>query len=175
MSGMEDETRFDFAFVFDRPFLHRAHWRDYYWQPLLVAVLAAAWLVYLHFGGGLTGNLIVWAVAGTIGITLLSIFLYWLRIERTMKAWAALSPDRTFRYSLTDDAIICDAGTSKTRVEWGDLFRVWIYGDVWILEVIRMQSLVFPPSAVSPEAQEFILERCRDAGKLIIQGRRILP
>ena len=173
---MAEASESEFEFTFDRGFLHRAHWRDYYWRPLALSAPLAAYLAYRHFTGTLGGNLGLWIGVTILAIFALSLFFYLRRIARVYSTWQRLSPEtKTLRFRVSETGIACLTENSQERVEWSKLFRLWIYADVWILEILKMQSMVFPPSAALESTRDQIVEHCRSAGRPVIRGRRFFP
>ena len=106
---------YEFEFSFDRAFLHRAHWRDYYWQPLLAVVLTATRLAYRRFAGALTGG----AVLGAVLLLSAALFLFGLgyrwMIAQRLKEWGAFAPGGVLVYSVDEAAITCHAGEVEAR------------------------------------------------------------
>ena len=120
-------------------------------------------------------------LAAVVGVTILaifalSLFFYLRRIARVYSTWQRLSPEtKTLRFRVSETGIACLTENSQERVEWSKLFRLWIYADVWILEILKMQSMVFPPSAALESTRDQIVEHCRSAGRPVIRGRRFFP
>ena len=84
--------------------------------------------------------------------------------KRTLELMTKTSPDRRMCFEVDDDGVTVRLGESRSRYAWGDLRRLWRYHDVWLLEIARMSSLLFPVRRASQAMQEFIVARCEAAG-----------
>ena len=65
---------------------------------------------------------------------------------------------------LDDEGFSVVHESSRSHFTWQGLRRLWRYDDVWLVEILKMQSVFFPPDQVREEVRDYILERCRAAG-----------
>ena len=68
-----------------------------------------------------------------------------------------------FTYRLHPDAIEVKMPNGTARHEWKGLRRLWRYHDIWLIEIVKMQSVLFPSTAPQ-EARDYVVERCTEAG-----------
>ena len=132
-------------------------------------VLAVAPVVYLFVNYDYVVNRIYYIDDLTwsdmaLGTILVVMVLVLIMLERKVfEIWLKQSPNRRLTYRLDDDAIVVETESGNARYEWKGLRRLWRYGDVWLIEIVRNMSVFFPTSA--PEAvREFVVSRCREAG-----------
>ena len=152
-----------FSFTFDHVFIRDALRRDWVWRYWLLAVAVAAiggfiaWrsddpAVYASAFG--VATIFTWAL-GKYGFSCL--------VDRTFRMWSLQAPSHTVTLRLDDEGFAVEMENGSARYAWGSLRRLWRYPDVWAFEIIKMQSVIFPPDAAPVEVQEFIVERCRAA------------
>ncbi len=154
----------EFSYTFDRAFIRKGLRRDWVWRGWLI--------VGLYVAAGVLITLVSERrVAAGVGFAVGLPFVWWVcarafrqLIDRTFQMWSLQAPDHTMRFRLDDDGFEVDLSKGHVRYSWSDLRRLWRYPDVWALEIIKMQSVLFPPDAASDEAKAFIVERCRAAG-----------
>jgi len=154
-----------FEFHFDLPFIKRALRRDLLWRGYVAAVLFVLlalmgrwyyrrfdpWLTAVLFGGAL---FVIWR----IHVLLTKV------ASRVHELWLKQSPRRVVRYELDDEGFDVVMSESRTRYRWQGLRRLWRCHDVWLIEIVRLQSVFFPPDVVPDDVLDFITERCRAAG-----------
>ena len=158
-------TRHEFQFRFDVPFLRAALRRDVLWRGYVMGGIVVAlvpgmrlWLGYWH--PWLSGFLLaaaavsVWRFHAMLGRA----------AGRVFELWSKQSPGGVIRYELDDEGFSVVLENSRSRFSWNGLRRLWRYDDVWILEIVKMQSVFFPPGPVPGEVRDYIVERCRSAG-----------
>lgn len=155
----------EFSFEFDRAFIRAGLRRDYTWR---------AWAALLGYPAlGIAASLVFpqfrWLLIGIFGVGgPLVAWLLMRRFERqvdvTLEHWQKLSPSSTIRFVLDDEGFAVEMPHGSSRYGWSGLRRLWRYPDTWLIEIVRKHSVLFPPDAASPEAREFLLERCRTAG-----------
>lgn len=158
---MQHEFQYTFGVPFLRTALRRDHlWRGYVAGALLLLLPVAARLL---LGQWTPSMIVVAVVAGG--------FVSWRGhrrleglAETTAELWTTQSPSGVVRFVLDDDGFEVRMDRSHARYAWSDLRRLWRYDDVWMIEVVKMQSVFFPPDCAQPEAMDFLAERCRAAG-----------
>lgn len=152
-------------FAFDRDLILRSSRYDRRWAVVKVVVLYAI--------AGALGALLLDAtrdlflgilLGGLVATLLIVVGASRLAARRVHDLWAQQSTDRRLRLELDEEGFTVRLGESASRHRWDGLRRLWRYPDVWMLEVVRMSSVVFPPEAASAEARAFVVERCRSAG-----------
>jgi hypothetical protein len=154
---------FTLTVPFDRRFLWRALRRDHAWILLYAVVIYVILMVLLAWALGESR----WLVGLPIGVVLLGlVFFLRLRtaVRRTHELWLKQSPSRTVRYLVDAEGLTIDMDHAQSRYAWKDLRRLWCYSDVWLFEIVRMQSVPFPPREAPKEMKAFILDCCRAAG-----------
>lgn len=159
------DVRHEFEYAFDEAFLRTALKRDLFWRGVyataaLGLVLLGVWL----WLGRVTPTIL--AILG-VGVLVLWALLYrlWRKAARgILELWTRQSPDRIQRFRLDDEGFEVCMGASTSRYTWKGLRRLWRYGDVWLIEIVKNMSVFFPPDAPSDAAKDFLVERCREAG-----------
>ena len=156
----------EFSFEFDRRFVRDGLKRDFAWRSLRSLGIYALMLLVI----GLVmpgGSHPTFFAVGTAGFAVIGLAM-WRRfgraVDMTYDLMTKQSPDRRMTFRLSDDAIEVDLGNSQSRYPWDGLRRLWRYPDVWLLEVLRDRSVLFPVGAAPDAAREFVVERCRSAG-----------
>ncbi len=157
--------RHEFQFTFDIAFIKAALRRDVLWKgyvrggAFLVVAVIMRW-VYGHWEPLITGALVLG-----------SIFIVWrfhshlgTIARRVFDMWTKLSPAGVIRLELDDEGLSVVHENSRSRFAWQGLRRLWRYDDVWLVEIVKMQSVFFPPDQVREEVRNYIVERCRAAG-----------
>lgn len=153
-----------FEFTFDPDFIRAALRRDVLWRGYVLAGLLLILALVARFLLG------IWNLTLTTSFVLASVFIIWLfhRLlrgiaTRVCNMWTTQAPDGVIRYELDDDGFNVVTTNSRARFEWQYLRRLWCYEDVWLLEIVKMQSVFFPPDQAPAAAMDFIVERCRAA------------
>ena len=161
-----EEPTLEFEHEFSKRFLHDALKRDVIWRlwvlvgALLVAVAGIGWLL-----GTPPWQVPIWpalaagALAGAIAIPLKFRSL----VNRTFDYWERLAPTRKISYRLFPDAIEVTMPNGTARYPWQGMRRLWRYPDIWLLEVVKMNSVLLPHDAPAA-ARDYVVERCREAG-----------
>ena len=90
-------------------------------------------------------------------------FVQWRVVRRTYALWTRLSPERTICYRIGPTAIEVEMPSGTGRHEWAGMRRLWRYKDIWLLEIVKNVSVLFPSSAPQA-ARDYVVERCREAG-----------
>lgn len=154
-----------FEITFDVPFIKRALRRDLLWKGYLGAGLILAMAVGLRLWHGAWLPLMTGALVAAAGIIVWRIHHLLTTVARRIDAlWRRQTAEGRIRYELDDEGFTLHLGESQSRHAWQGLRRLWRYDDVWLIEIVEMQSVFFPPDQVPAEAREFIVERCREAG-----------
>lgn len=153
-----------FQFEFDVPLIKAGIRRDLMWKGylmasvMLVAAIAAR-VSYGYWDPVLTGVLIlgaiviVWRFHGMLNRFASQIF----------ELWSTQSPSGVMRFELNDDGFSVVLDKSRSDFEWAGLRRLWRYDDVWLIEIVKGQSVFFPPDRTSDEVRDYLVERCRSA------------
>lgn len=152
--------RFDFEF--DQLLIRNAMRRDFLWKGYLLSgiLVMCALLMRLLVGYWepmVTGVLLL------LSVLIVSAFRSSLTrsTQRIEALWRNQSPSGRLRYELDEEGFNVRFDHGYSRFEWSTLRRLWRYEEVWLLEIVKMQSVFFPPSAASAEARAYIEERCR--------------
>jgi len=153
---------------FDREFIRNGLKRDYVWRAIyrvgLIVVLGLVAVLALRRGGYDAA----WVPLPFVGLVLVTAARFAIgfrtMVDRTLQLWLKQSPDGTILFRADHEAITIDLEESHTRYNWGDLRRLWRYDDVWLIEVVKNTSVLFPPQDAPEEMKRFIVERCRNAG-----------
>lgn len=154
-----------FTFTLDRRLAHDALKRDHRWRPAAgLALLVVAAIVYRMLVGRLDAIVFGMLVLGALLVVVVSLVTYRALLERTHQLWRRQAPDGSATLRADDAGFVVESGRATVRYAWGDLRRLWRFPDAWLLEIVKQQSVVFPPTAASAEALTFIEERCRQAG-----------
>ena len=157
--------RHQFEFSFDTTFLRRALRRDLLWKGYVLAgafVLLAVGLRVAY------GRWEPWVTAVSLGGALIVILRFHALLRQAAKRvddlWLLQSPSRRVCLELDDEGFDVVMESARSRYRWEDMRRLWRYPDVWMIEIVRMQSVLFPSDSAPDEAREFIVERCRAHG-----------
>jgi len=84
-------------------------------------------------------------------------------IDATFELWLKQSPNRRLNFSVDDDGIVVSLEKGSSRYSWGDFRRVWRYSDVWILEIVKNRSVLFPIREAPAEMANYMVDRLRAA------------
>ena len=155
----------EFTFEFDRELLWVALRRDHEWRGWVAAALfVAAMLVYGWFMEALAVEFLAVVVVGAVVIWWVFRRCMHRLVGQIYELWTVGDAEPVMTIRLDDQGFEAVLAQGSSRYRWADLRRLWRYDDIWLIEIIRMNSVLFPPSAASNEALEFITDRCRSAG-----------
>jgi len=158
-------VRHEFQFTFDVPFIKAALRRDVIWKGYVAAGLILAIGVALRWW---VGHWVLWATAFMLLCAIFVVWRFYFALDsigkRVHELWIKQAPDRVIRYQLDDDGFDIVMQNARTHYDWKGLRRLWCYHDAWLIEIVRMQSVFFPPEGVSEEIRDYIVERCRASG-----------
>jgi hypothetical protein len=165
LRGLVSDPVHEFSFTFDREFLRAGMRRDHVWRGWLMAGL---YLVFVLTYGFTTRSFdAIFVGVGAVGLIVI-VWAYSRRfrilVDRTHELWSKGSSEAVMSFRLDDEGFEVALSRGSSFYRWADLRRLWRYPDVWLLEIVKMQSVLFPPSAASDAARDFIVERCRSAG-----------
>ena len=155
----------EFEFSFDVSFIKAGLRRDLMWKGYVLAgmLLVLSWIMRMVQG--------FWEPITTCAFVLGAVLVLWRfhclldRIAgRVFELWRDQSPDGVVRYELDDEGFSVVLEHGNSRFTWQGLQRLWRYNDVWLVEVVKAQSVFFPPDQAPAEVRDFIVERCQDAG-----------
>ena len=156
----------EFEFRFDVDFVRRALRRDYLWRGWLVA--GAFFVVTTIVFRGVYGVFVPMLVGASALGSLIIGYSYHVKLRRyaarICELWEKQSPSGTIRYCLDDEGFQVQFDQAQSRFEWASLRKLWCYPDAWLLEVVKMQSVFFPPEGTPAAALAFIQQRCEAAG-----------
>lgn len=160
-------------FRFDREFIRRALRRDHFWWSLyrILFFLGIMALLGVYYGFGIFRNSTILGIVG-LGLAFLIALgfrIYRKSIDITLQVLERQSPDRSIRLVADNDYIALHFQEAHQRYRWQDLRRLWRYPDVWLIEIVKNQSIPVPPDQVPPQMRDFITERCRAAGLKVDQ------
>ena len=155
----------EFEFSFDVAFIKAAMRRDILWKGYVIAGLMLALPLFTRLISG-AWDLWVLGVALVGAVVIIWRFCSLLNKlgKRVFELWTLQSPSGKIQYQLDDEGFVVIAGESRSRFEWQGLRRLWRYDDAWLVEIVKMQSVFFPPDQAPVAAREFMVERCRHAG-----------
>ena len=158
-------VRHAFEFGFDIPFIKAALRRDLLWKGYLLAGGLLLLAVVLRLTSGSWDPVLTRALAlGAVVVSWSFHSLLGKFAGRVFDLWARQSPNGIIRYELGDETFAVVAGASRSEFQWKGLRRLWRYDDAWMLEIVKMQSVFFPPDEVPREVLDFIVERCAASG-----------
>lgn len=156
------------AFVFDRDFIRRGLRRDHVWwslyRVLFYCALMALIGLYYGFAVFTAPAMLAILLMGLVAILGVSALVYRKAVDGTLEMLKRQSPDHSMRFVADDEHIAVHFEQGEQRYRWEDLRRIWRYPDVWLIEIVKNRSLLFPPLAASTEMKDFITERSRAAG-----------
>ena len=157
---------FEFEFTFTETFIRNALKRDVIWRLVvlvlvfLMGVAAIAWLMGARpWELPTMPALVAGLIAGAIAIPLKFNSI----VKRTFAVWERLAPDRTISFRLFAEAIEVKMPNGNARHEWRGMRRLWRYHDIWLLEIVKLNSVLFPSDAPQ-DARDYVVERCTAAG-----------
>ncbi len=156
----------EFEFRFDVPFVKNALRRDFLWRGYLmggtffVVMMGVMRLWFGHFDPMISTTCIL----GSLAIAVSFHYKLGKYARRVCEIWSKQSPSGIIRYELDEEGLTVRFDHAHSRFEWTGLRKLWCYSDVWLLEIVKMQSVFFPPEQVACEAKDYIRERCRAAG-----------
>lgn len=163
---MATDPVFEHRHVFTRRFLWDAFKRDWLWRIFAVVfgidclLAAVLWL----YGNPPWEPPAATYVAGIlIGAFIAPPVALWKIVGSVYRHWKFESPDCIIDFRFHDDAIEVEMPSGSSRHEWKGLRRLWRYEDVWLLELVKMRSIVMPAD-MPREVRDFVSERCRAAG-----------
>ena len=156
----------EFEHVFDKKFLRDALKRDIVWRLaavvlfMLVGMAVVGWalgtppwkapVLPLLVGGAVAGLVVVPWKFNTI-------------VRSTLALWVHGNPERKLTYRLGPEAIDIETPDSRASHRWKDFRRLWRYSDIWLLEIVKKQSVLFPSEAPE-DARSYVVKRMREAG-----------
>ena len=157
--------RHEFRFRYDRALVSAAYrplfvQRSLWFVAIVGAMVGVNWIL-----GGETPRLLWITVAAFTVLVLARLWQVWRQsVRRTLARWSREAPDGEITVQLADDAVRVRLGTETTRYGWDGLLRLKRRPSVWALEIVEHRQVLFPPDAASPEARDYLVERCRAAG-----------
>jgi hypothetical protein len=163
-------TAYEIDLEFSREFLRKALRRDHFWWGLyrqlifLGVAIPAAWLVAGDWRVLLVPQVLITFGAGVILILALCAYRFRRTIALGFERWQQQSPSGKFHYRATAEALHVTLDNASETYPWKNFRRLWRYSDIWLLEVIKNNSVLFPVESAPPEMQDFIVECCRLAG-----------
>lgn len=137
-------------------------WRGWAGAGLFIALAAWARLSW--------GYWTPFSIVALIGVPVVFcavLWKLWRAAAKTLELWQVQAPNRVMRIELDDDGFQVLLGKSENRFEWQKIRRLWRYDDVWMLEIVRMRSVFFPPEHVDQDTLDFIVERCQHFGVVV--------
>ncbi len=151
-------------FVFDglkRDFLQKSLW-------LLGALMVVSVLSIALMGGGFSAILEPVHLAGFAGaiLALIAMLLFKLRrtTTRVLQLFHSQSPSAVFRYQATQEGLRVITDHSTSEYPWADFRCLWCYPDIWLFEIVKNTSVLFPCRSASPEFRRYAVERVGAAG-----------
>lgn len=156
----------EFQHTFTEQFLKDGMKRDVVWRlhaaagAALVGMGAVAWLLGHP---PWTPTMGIALAAGAFATVLIVPRKFRQLVRRAFALWEQQAPDHVVTYRLDHEAIEVITRNSRARHAWRSMRRLWRYDDVWLIEVVKMQSVLFPSDA--PEAaRAFVVARFEEAG-----------
>ncbi len=163
VGAMAHVHQFDFSF--DVAFLKNAMRRDFLWRGYVIGGLLLVLGIVMRFVNGHWELYMTGVCLGGAPMIVMVFHRLLTRIAMRLHAlWSLQSPSGVIRYELDEDGFSVVFDTSRSSFKWNGLRRLWCYHDVWLIEILEMQSVFIPPAQVPQESLEYIVERCRAAG-----------
>ena len=154
------------TYRFDRSFIADGLKRDFAWKGFyLLVILIVVEVAVVSIMGGSWGIEMVGIVAGAaVLIAVLLVFKFRSSVRRVYDFWKVQSPSGELRFSADPVGLTVQTDQANSAYEWSDLRRLWRYSDVWLFEVVRNVSVMFPCRAAPDAMKDYMVERCRAAG-----------
>jgi hypothetical protein len=158
-------ARHEIRFRFDRAMIGAAHRpvfvaRGLWFLAIVAGMVGVNWLL-----GGETPRLLLYTVAAVSLLVTGRLWQVWRQtVARSYDLWKKQAPDGEIVMRLDDEALQVCLGTGSMRYKWSDLLRLRRRPRVWCLEIVKHAHVLFPPSAASAEARDYVVERCRAVG-----------
>ena len=155
----------EFQFTFDVPFIKAALRRDLLWKGYVLGGIMVALALVMHL---LYGTVYIWFTATLLFMAGFVIWRFHAMLtkisRRVFDLWTRQSPSGLIHYELDEEGFSVVLDQSRSRYHWEGLRRLWRYDDVWLIEIVKMQSTFFPTDQAPDKVREYIVERCRSAG-----------
>ena len=140
-----------------------AFWRRSVGVGFFVALLVAA----LGLGVLVAQGQASWIVAALAALLMLGIAyataVYLVHYRNSLRKFHEMDkPRATFRADESSFTMSSDIGT--TTLEWSTVKELWQFPTVWLLLYSKAQFSTLPLACLSPETQDFILQRVQAAG-----------
>ena len=159
------QVRHEIRFLFDRAMIGAAHRpvfvaRGLWFLAIVAGMVAVNWLL-----GGATPRLLLITVAAVSLLVVVRLWQVWRQtVARTYALWTKQAPDGEIVMRLDDEALQVCLGNGSMRYAWSGLLRLRRRPEIWCLEIVKHVHVLFPPSAASAEARDYVVERCLQAG-----------
>lgn len=130
-------------------------------------------VVFFALGGLLVLLLGTWVLkplyvgtflASAAGILAARVIVLRRAVDATHAYFVNRSPNRIMRFTVTETEITVEFENTSDRYTWKGMRRLWRYPDVWLIEIVRMRSILYPVQAAPSEMSDLVVEACRRAG-----------
>lgn len=154
------------AVVADRQ--HFRRFSQWVGLPLFILTVLLFWPTLLVLRDQLSPGVIV-AVVAIIGI---GFYLLLTMLVHRYTYWTVLMPflgqeHRMMRLTFSDEHIFMEVGEVSVDRKWKDLEEIQVYADFWLFRLQPGGHIAVPVSALSPELEELIRRKAKEAGTQI--------
>jgi len=153
--------------TYSQPLIRQAVWG--FWRRVVgvrfafaLALMTVA-LVFLLLAGDRSWQ--VGVIATTLAFGILFLFvLFFVHYRNSVQKFRALGDNARAELTATASALSFSSAAGTASIPWSSVCEVWRFPTFWLLLFSKAQFSTLPLTDVSPELQEFILERVRAAG-----------
>ena len=141
--------------------------RSFWWRtigPVFIAVLVLLLIATIYFISNGERSWIVGVLSSAIGIGILfPAILYINHYRNTLEKFKELGgTDSTLR--LNSDSFEIESSIGKSSLNWSNVKELWQFSEYWLVFLSKAQFFTLPVSCLSPQAQELIKNRIKEAG-----------
>lgn len=156
-----EEPRYQITMSYTLPMLKKSIWR--YWRRSLGwrYFVVMLFTVICFFSTIYKGDALWMKNAFAIILTLVILFgitTYLSNRYHVLGTYRALK-DPTITFTVYDEKFSLSSELGQGEWPWSAITEVWQYKDTWLVFLARASYATFPLSAITPEAQAFIIEK----------------
>ena len=139
------------------------------WDYLIVwEVMLVAFVVLLTFGErgwlvGALGMLIVLSAAVAV--------MVWVTFHRRALGTFRKMTNPVANFTFDDDGIAVSSELSTGTLKWQAVQKLWCFPEAWLLFVAKGVYSTLPTACLTPEVQQFIVEKLKNQGTKIFQQK----